>query len=96
MENHIEEEKIRKIVREEIKKILTKERDKDFLPTTEAYSRLGYRSERHLYHAIKSGLFRIGKEVQDRRGNSSERSKYYFDIPACLERLKTKPEYRSS
>ena len=42
-----------------------------------------------------NGLFRLNKKVQDRRGERSQKVRYYFNIKACLKRLNTPAEQKS-
>ena len=96
------ETEIRAIARDEFKKLLMQglgeinDNASEFLPTAEACKVLGYNNSKKLLKAVDNGLFRINKEVQDRRGNKSPRAKYYFNIKACLKRLNTPVEKRKS
>ncbi len=95
----MKESEIRAIVRDEISKILApiaRINQQTYLPTSEAYKLLGYRSARQLYNAVEHGLLRLGREVQDRRTNTSEKPRYYFNISVCLKRLEQLPENRSN
>jgi hypothetical protein len=65
-----------------------------FLPTKTAYQVLGYVNSDSLLYAVKSGLLRIGIEVQDRRSPNSQIPRYFFDLNKCVERLQTIPEKR--
>ena len=67
----------------------------EYLPTAEAWKALGFSSHQHLLKAIRNGLLRLNKEVQDRRGQRSQKARYYFNIKACLKRLNTPAEQRS-
>ena len=66
-----------------------------FLPAKDAAERLGYRNRFSLYHAIRTGVLRIGYEVQDRRPPDSKRPFYFVDVAAAEKRLMLPPEKRS-
>ncbi len=66
-----------------------------FLPAKDAAERLGYRNQFSLYHAIRTGVLRIGYEVQDRRTPGSKRPFYFVHLEAAEKRLTTPPEKRS-
>lgn len=95
------QQEIEKIVEVKVKEILVKafglttNPDIEYLTTSEAWKVFGYKSPRQLYSAIESGLFRVGKEVQDRRSSTSTKALYYFNKQACLKRLNELPEKRS-
>ncbi|WP_319422175.1 hypothetical protein [Pleurocapsa sp. FMAR1] len=69
--------------------------DVEFLPTKDAYRKLGYSSGKNLRTTVENGTFRLGIEVQDRRSPDSVYANYYFNIPACIKRLNTPPEKRA-
>ncbi len=69
--------------------------DIEYLDTQKAVKFLGYDHPRSLYKLINSGVLRIGKEVQDRRSDGSNKANYYFNKQACLKRLNTRPEKRA-
>lgn len=95
------EQQIRAIVRDEVTKIITKAfrfdtfTEDEYLPTSEAWKRLGFISHKQLLRAVNDGLLREGKEYQDRRLPDSQKARYYFNIKACLKRLNTPPEKRA-
>ncbi|MDJ0899596.1 MAG: hypothetical protein QNJ55_12365 [Xenococcus sp. MO_188.B8] len=95
------EAEIRAIARDEFKKLLIGgigEIDNsvpEYLPTAEAWKMLGFSNPKQLLKAIENGLFRLNKEVQDRRGQRSQKARYYFNIKACLKRLNTAAEKRT-
>lgn len=90
-----EKREIRLIIREEIAKALLNEATPpQYAPTKTAMKLLGYSNIQTLYSAVNRGLFRIGKEVQDRRNPGAINANYYFDIKACKKRLQTLPEKR--
>ena len=97
----LNEDDVRAIARDELKKLLTQgigEIDNsipEYLPTAEAWKVLGYSNHKQLLKAIANGLFRLNVEVQDRRGQRSQKARYYFNIKACLKRLNTPAEKRS-
>ena len=99
---NLTEADIRAIARDEFKKLLTNgigEIDNsipEFLPTSEAWKALGFSNPKQLLKAIENGLFRLNKEVQDRRGQSSQKARYYFHIKSCLRRLNTPAENRAN
>ena len=98
---NLTEAEVRAIARDEFKKLLMQgigEIDNnipEYLPTSEAWKALGFSNYRQLLKAIENGLFRLDKEVQDRRGQQSQKARYYFNIKACLKRLNTPSEKRS-
>ena len=99
---NLTENDIRAIARDEFKKLLTngigqieKSSTPKYLPTSQAWKTLGFTSAKQLLKAIENGLFRLNKEVQDRRGRSSQKARYYFNIEACFKRLNTSVEKRA-
>ena len=98
MNQGITEQQVRAIFRDELKKLFgfNSNPDIEYLPINQAYLKLGYKNVRALRYAIDSGVLRVGKEVQDRRSSDSTRPDYYFNIQACINRLNTPPEKRSS
>ena len=97
MANNFTEQDIRAIVRDEFRQMAgaNQPQDIEFLPTSEAYKRLGYPSGKQLRKAIDDGILRVGNEVQDRRSDDSTRPIYYFNIQACIKQLNTPPEKRA-
>jgi len=90
---------LRLIIREEVANVvaqLTETYQPQYAPTKKAMELLGYSHVQTLYSAVNRGLFRIGKEVQDRRHPGAVNANYYFDIEACKRRLQTVPEKRKS
>ena len=89
------------IARDEFKKLLTNgigdinKSTPEYLPTSEAWKPLGFNNPKQLLKAIENGLFRLNKEVQDRRGQHSQKARYFFNIGACLKRLNTAVEKRA-
>ena len=98
MTNNLSEQDIRAIVRDEIRSLVgaNSPNDIEYLPTEEAFGKLGYASGGQLRNAISNGIFRLGTEVQDRRSKGALYSRYYFNIPACIRRLNTSPEERGA
>jgi len=79
----------------EVKEILSNLfQDAQFFPTKTACKMLGYPNSDSLRYAVKSGLLRIGIEVQDRRSPTSQIPRYFFDVAKCIDRLQTIPEKR--
>jgi hypothetical protein len=64
-----------------------------FLPTTKAAKELELSNDQ-LLNKVKTGLYRIGKEVQDRRSPESTIPRYFFNIQKCRDRNNTPPEKR--
>lgn len=98
---NLSEQDIRKIVDDQIRQTFGKlfdvfSQDIEYKPTSEAYKRLGYSSSQALRKAVENKTLRLGKEVQDRREPNSIYACYYFNIPACIKRLNTPPEKRTS
>ena len=97
----LNESDIRAIARDEFKKLLTQglgeieNNTPEYLPTSEAWRELGYKSRKQLISGIRSGDLREGKEYQDRSRKDSRKPIYYFNIKACLKRLNTPREKRS-
>ena len=97
----LNEDDVRAIARDEFKKLLMQgigEIDNsipEYLPAPKAWKVLGFSNYRQLLKAIENGLLRLNKEVQDRRGQRSQKARYYFNIKACLKRLNTPAEQRS-
>jgi len=89
---------LRLMIREEVASAisqLTDTKPPQYAPTKKAMELLGYSNVQTLYSAVNRGLFRIGKEVQDRRNPGAVYANYYFDIEACKKRLQTLPEKRN-
>jgi len=83
---------LRLMIREEIESaiaLLSQTNLPQYAPTKKAMELLGYSNVQTLYSAVNRGLFRIGREVQDRRAPGSVNANYYFDIQACQKRLQT-------
>lgn len=64
-----------------------------FLPTCQAAIELegainekDRNAQRRLTDKVKGGLYRIGKEVVDRRQPKAKYPVYFFDIEACVKR----------
>ncbi len=95
----ISEAEIREIVKDELRSLLnpllgqTTPAD-ECLPTNQAYKRLGYKNQKQLYDRVADGLFRLGKEVDDRRKPGRKRPEYWFHIDRCLTRLSENPTKR--
>jgi hypothetical protein len=66
----------------------------EWVDASEAMEPLGFPSKSALYTAIATGLFRMGKEVRDRRLPGRQKPKYQLNIEACQKRLNTDPEKR--
>lgn len=96
MERLIPESQLREAVREILSEMLgvNSVSDRQFYPTSQAVKKLGYDNPDQLLAAISSGLFRIGKEVQDRRKPNAQKARYYFDLEKCKKRLTELPEKR--
>jgi hypothetical protein len=88
------EKDIRAIVRDEIRKIVGASSDIQFLPTNKAFLKLGFSSPSQLRESVRTGVLRLGHEVQDRRFPGKSYANYYFNISACIKRLNTPPEKR--
>jgi hypothetical protein len=95
------ESEIKQIVDARIKELfgnllgLNDPKDIEFLPTNQAYKKLGYPSAKALRVAVENGTLRLGIEVQDRRSPDSIYASYYFNVPACIKRLNIPPEKRA-
>jgi len=94
-----EKRELRFMIREEVESAISQLSDAgnappQYAPTKKAMELLGYSNVQTLYSAVNRGLFRIGKEVQDRHTPGSANANYYFNIPACQKRLQTVPEKR--
>ncbi|NEP18702.1 MAG: hypothetical protein F6J97_17680 [Leptolyngbya sp. SIO4C1] len=55
----------------------------------EAWKRLGYKNYDACLYKIRSGHYRVGKEIVDRRSPSSSRPDWYVDIEKCQARDRT-------
>jgi hypothetical protein len=64
--------------------------------TDPAYELLGLDTAEQLRDAVRSGLFRIGHEVRDRRKPNARLPRYQFHIEKCQKRLSERPEKRWS
>ena len=101
MNDYITREEAEKIVEAKVKTVLSEmlginnNDSPKYLPTSEAWKELGYKSRKQLINAIRSGDLREGKEYQDRSRKESQKPIYYFNIKACLKRLNTPRERRS-
>lgn len=96
MERLIPESQLREAIREILAEMLgiNGGSERQFYPTSQATKKLGYDHPDQLLGAISSGLFRIGKEVQDRRKPNAQKARYYFDLEKCRKRLAELPEKR--
>src|SRR6476646_3154870 len=91
------EEIVAVLVRQELAKMLgltpnNTHPNQEWFNASQAYQILGYEKAKHLYEAVHSGLFRLGKEVRDRRSPGSHRATYQFHIARCEARLLEPPD----
>jgi len=61
-----------------------------------AWTPLGYPSYQALHRDVKQGLFRLGKELRDRRKPGAKIARWQIDITAAGRRLKQDPSKRRS
>lgn len=94
------EQEVRSLIRDEIRKLFniadSKNTDIKYAQTREAAKILGYKNSQSLYKLIRSGVLRVGKEVQDRRSPMALNADYWFNLKACQKRLDTPPEKRAN
>lgn len=64
------------------------------VPIAEAAKILGYPSPQAVYKDISGGLLRVGHEVEDRRRPGREKPRYYINIEAAKQRLRSDPARR--
>jgi hypothetical protein len=62
--------------------------------TDPAYHLLGLDDPEQLRDGVRSGLFRLGHEVRDRRKPQAKLPRYQFHIEKCQQRLAERPERR--
>lgn len=62
----------------------------------DAWHPLGYPSYQALYKAVRSGVFREGVEVCDRRLPGAKTAQWQIDLIAARKRLKQNPRNRRS
>lgn len=92
---------IRAIVRQELRSLLAPLSDGDapqteWVDANEASEELGFPNKAALYSAITAGLFRMGKEVRDRRLPGRKKPRYQFHLENCRKRLETDPNKRKA
>ena len=89
---------IESVVKRELRKLLTplveQESHDEWVGSKEAFKLLGFPSEQALYSAVRTGLFRLGKEVCDRRLPGRKKPRYQFNLAKCQKRLETDPDKR--
>ncbi len=88
---------IKQVIREILAEMLGVEsglNPRKMYPTSKAFTLLGYDRAEQLRDAVASGLLRLGKEVEDRRGPNAKIPRYYFDIDRCRKRLAELPQKR--
>jgi hypothetical protein len=68
--------------------------NREWYDTDPAYQLLGLKDAEQLREAVRSGLFRVGHEVRDRRKPQSKLPRYQFHIEKCNKRLSERPERR--
>jgi mRNA-degrading endonuclease RelE of RelBE toxin-antitoxin system len=61
----------------------------------EAWKLLGYKNYDACLYKIRSGHYRVGKEIVDRRSPKSSRPDWYADIEKCQARDRTLASKRS-
>lgn len=90
------EQAIRKIIREELQEILLplmsgnqSDDSGEFVDAKTAAPLLGFPNAEALYVAIKDNLFRLNKEVVDRRLPGRVKPRYQFNLAKCRSRLAT-------
>lgn len=66
----------------------------NLVPLSRAWEILGYRNYLQCYRKVRSGHYRIGHEVSDRRNPGAAEPTYWMDIAACQKRDKTIPARR--
>jgi hypothetical protein len=99
-ERFISEQQLKQAVREVLAEMLgvatvqSSATQRQWYDTSSAYSLLGFDDAEQLREAVRSGLFRVGQEVRDRRKPQSKLPRYQFHIEKCQKRLSEKPERR--
>ncbi|MBD2020872.1 hypothetical protein H6F43_11845 [Leptolyngbya sp. FACHB-36] len=68
--------------------------ESEWLDASAAYKVLGYPSLKALNDARKSGLYRLGTEVADRRKPGSKKPRYQYHIAMCQQRKQQNPDKR--
>lgn len=74
---------------------LTKSKQADTLPLSEAWKVLGYRNYHQCWRKIKGGLYRVGREVEDRSSSEDSDPQYWLRIEACRKRNLELPAKRT-
>ena len=89
-------EEISEIVREELLKILggSGKPVEEWVPLKDAVEALGYASADALRRDIAAGLFRVGKEIRDRRSPGSKKPIYQINVELAQKRLLEDPSKR--
>ena len=90
---------VRAIVREELQKIFagltTSQATTDrWVSLKEAVGPLGYPSYTALHKDVQAGIFRIGKEVRDRRKSGAKIARLQINLPRTHKRLLEDPASR--
>lgn len=88
-------EEVAEIVREELRRILGgAEISAKWIPLKDAVEILGYASAEAMRRDIAAGLFRVGKEVRDRRNPGSKKPIYQINVELAQKRLLEDPSKR--
>ena len=89
-------EEVAEIVREELLKILggSGKSAGEWIPLKDAVGTLGYASADALRRDIAAGLFRVGKEIRDRRNPGSKKPIYQINVELAQKRLLEDPSKR--
>ena len=92
------EKLVEAVVRRELQKIFAPLAEptptEEWVDVNEACETLGFPDNEALYRAIRSGLFRKGTEVRDRRLPGRKKPRYQFHVARCQSRLSQSPEKR--
>jgi hypothetical protein len=96
----MEREQLKNLIREVLAEVLSPivgnqpEPTEQWVPLTNAWRSMGYPSYDALYADVQAGLFRVGKEVRDRRKAGAKIARYQIDVVAAGKRLKQNPSMR--
>jgi hypothetical protein len=97
----LERDQIKQIVTEVLAELLaqtlaktTEKQSERWIALDKAWEELGYPSYSALYKDVNAGVFRVGKELRDRRKPGAKIARYQINIAVANKRLMEDPSKR--